>query len=45
MKTFVILLLLCASLYGADTTTNNTSDITSKVTERERDGGKTLLRL
>jgi len=43
MKAFVILLLFCASLYGADTTTNKTSDITSKVTERERDGGKTHL--
>ncbi|MBI2927642.1 MAG: hypothetical protein HYY24_18255 [Verrucomicrobia bacterium] len=44
MKTIAILMLFCASLYGADTSTNRTSDITSKVTERERDGGKTHLR-
>lgn len=42
MKTIAILMLFCASLYGADTGTN--SNITSKVMEHERDGGKTRLR-
>jgi len=45
MKTITILMLFCASLYGADTSTNTTSDITSRVFEHERDGGKTRLRL
>jgi hypothetical protein len=45
MKTIAVLMLFCASLYGADSSTNKTSDITSKVSEHDRDAGKTHLRL
>jgi hypothetical protein len=44
MKAIVMLILFCASMYGADTTTNRASDITNKVTVHELDGGKSRLR-
>ena len=41
MKTLAILLLVCASVRGADlTTTNVIGDITTKVRERTAEDGK-----
>jgi len=46
MKTLAILILLCASSYGADiTTTNITADITTKTFERQDGDGKPSLRI
>lgn len=45
MKILAALILSCASLYGADNINTNAPDITTKVLEREREGGKTRLRL
>ena len=41
MKTLLVLILFCTSLYGAvTTTTNNVGDITTKITERLGEAGK-----
>jgi len=47
MKTLAILILFCTSSYGADITitTNNTSDITTKTSERRDRDGKPDLRV
>ena len=46
MKTFIILFLFCASVYGADTTTTNVvGDITTKVAERTTPDGKPEFRV
>ncbi len=46
MKTIVILILLCASAYGADiTTTNIAGEITTVVSERRTDDGKPKYRV
>jgi hypothetical protein len=46
MKTLAILILLCASSYGADiTTTNITADITTKTFERRDGDGKSSLHI
>ena len=46
MRTFIILTLLCASAYGADTvTTNIVGDITTKISERSAADGKPELRI
>jgi hypothetical protein len=46
MKTLAILLLLCALVYGADTTTTNVvGDITTKVSERTAKDGKPEVRI
>src|SRR5271170_2315534 len=47
MKILIILILSCASLYGADvtTTTNIVGDITTKISERSDKDGKPGLRI
>lgn len=45
MKILVALILSWASLCNADNINTNASDITTKVSERERDGGKIRIRL
>ena len=46
MRTLAILFLLCASVYGADTTTTNVvGDITTKVRERTAKDGKPEVRI
>jgi len=45
MKTLAALILSCASVYGADNINTNAPDITTKVVEHERDGGKVRLRV
>ena len=46
MKTLALLFLLCAWVYGADTTTTNVvGDITTKVSERKAKDGKTERRI
>ena len=44
MKTIAMLILFCASVYGADNVNTNTADITTKVYEHDLDGGKGHLR-
>jgi len=46
MKTPALLILLCASAYGADTTTTNiVGDITTKISERTTKDGKPAVRI
>ena len=46
MKTLALLILFCASVYGADTTTTNiVGDITTKVFERIAKDGKPKMRI
>jgi hypothetical protein len=46
MRTFIILILFCASVYGADTvTTNIVGDITTKISERSAADGKPEVRI
>jgi hypothetical protein len=47
MKMLIMLILSCASLFGADitTTTNNVGDITTKISERTAADGKPTVRI
>jgi hypothetical protein len=40
MKSLIFLILLCATVYGADRTTNSAPEITTKVTDIPGKGGK-----
>jgi len=46
MRIFIILILFCASVYGADTVTTNTvGDITTKISERTAADGQPEVRI
>ena len=44
MKTFIALFLSCAALHGADIANTNAPEITTKIFESQREGGKVRLR-